>query len=156
MSRTWVTRLGLLAGVVVGFYLVLLVLQFEPRAVPVALLTTVCMAVGWLVVDVLGDLGPGWRVRTDAPLTEAGHDHRLSAYLRVVEGHLTSSAADAGLRDRLTQLVDRRLARRYGLDRHDPAASDLLGAELVALLDGPPRRLSAAEIDRHVRRIEEL
>ncbi len=88
----------------------------------VALLTTVCVAVAWLVIDVLGDLGPGWRVRIDAPLTEPGHDHRLSAYLRVVEGHLTSSTSDAALRDRLGRLVDRRLARRYGLGRHDPEA----------------------------------
>lgn len=156
MRSTWLTRLGWLLGAVVGFNLVLTVLGYEPRLVRVALLTTVCIAVAWVVADVLGDLGPGWRVRIDAPLTEPGSDHRLGAYLRVVEGHLTSSTPDPGLRDRLARLVDRRLARRYGLSRHDPEAVERVGADLLAVLDGPPRRMSAAEIDRHVRRIEEL
>ncbi len=156
MRHTWVTRLGWLLAAVVGFNLALVVLDYEPRLVRVALLTTVCIAVTWLVSDVLGDLGPGWRVRLDAPLTEPGHDHRLAAYLRVVEGHLTSSTPDAGLRDRLARLVDHRLARRHGLRRHDPEAVERIGPDLLAVLDGPPRRLSAAEIDRHVRRIEEL
>jgi hypothetical protein len=156
VRNIWVSRLGWLVAAVVGFNLALTVLDYEPRLVRVALLTTVCIAVTWVVADVLGDLGPGWRVRLDTPLTEPGHDHRLSAYLRVVEGHLTSSTPDPGLRDRLARLVDRRLARRYGLRRHDPEAEERIGPELLAVLDGPPRRLSAAEIDRHVRRIEEL
>ena len=156
MRGPWVLRLGWLLGSVVVLNLALIVLGYEPRLVRVALLTTVCVAVAWLVIDVLGDLGPGWRVRIDAPLTEPGHDHRLAAYLRVVEGHLTSSTSDPALRDRLGRLVDRRLARRYGLARHDPEAAARIGPDLLAVLDGPPRRLSAAEIDRHVRRIEEL
>ena len=156
MRHTWVTRLGWLLAAVVGFNLALVVLDYEPRLVRVTLLTTLCIAVTWVVADVLGDLGPGWRVRLDAPLTEPGHDHRLAAYLRVVEGHLTSSTPDAGLRDRLARLVDHRLARRHGLRRHDPEAVERIGPDLLAVLDGPPRRLSAAEIDRHLRRIEEL
>ena len=40
--------------------------------------------------------------------------------------------------------------------RADPRATELLGAELAAVLDGPARRLAPAEIDRYLTRIEEL
>ena len=58
----------------------------------------------------------------------------------------------------LAALADRRLAKR-GLHRDGPSgaeARDLLGADLAGTLDGPPRRMSVAEITRHVTRIEEL
>jgi hypothetical protein len=40
--------------------------------------------------------------------------------------------------------------------RDDPRAAELLGPELVAVLTGPVRRLSPADIDRCLTRIEEL
>ena len=86
----------------------------------------------------------------------AGMDHGFASYLRVLEGHLTVDVPDNVLRDRLAGLARLRLEQRHGLRLGDPRADELLGPELTAVLTGPPRRLSRAEIDRCVPRIEEL
>jgi hypothetical protein len=52
--------------------------------------------------------------------------------------------------------VDLVLRQRHGIGREDPTAAGLLGPELTAVLTSPPRRLSRPEIERCVRRIEEL
>jgi len=156
MGSSWPVRVGTLVGFTAVLYVVLRVFYYEPHLVPLALLVTVCTAVGWLVVDVLGDLGPSWEVHASADSVGTGHDARLSTYLRVLEGHLTSTTPDESLRDRLRQLADQRLAQRFGLDRIDPEGRARLGPELLVILEGPPRRLTVAELDRHVHRIEEL
>ncbi len=156
MGSSWPVRVGTLVGFTAVLYVVLRVFYYEPHLVPLALLVTVCAAVGWLVVDVLGDLGPSWEVQASADSVGTGQDGRLSMYLRVLEGHLTSTAPDESLRDRLRQLADRRLMQRHGLDRIDPEGRERLGPELLAVVEGPPRRLSVTELDRHVHRIEEL
>ncbi len=158
MTARWSLRLGVLATAVVTLYTVLSIFDYDPHPVRLALLTTLAMAAAWLVSDVLVDGGAAWNVYSDPLVTEGQLDPRLAAYLRTLEGHLTSSTADAGLRDRLAALADRRLAKR-GLHRDGPSgaeARDLLGADLAGTLDGPPRRMSVAEITRHVTRIEEL
>jgi hypothetical protein len=156
-TRTrWVVRGVVLVALVAGLYLAFELFDYEPRPLPLALLVTVCLAVGWLVVDVLGDLGPGWEVPAPSASSYDGQDARLATYLRVLEGHVGSAGPDDHLRDRLAVLADRRLAQRHGLRRDEPAARELLGPDLLAVLDGPPRRLKVAEIDRHLRRIEEL
>ena len=152
----WVVRVGVLVALVTGLYGAFEVFDYEPRPLPLALLVTVCLAVGWLVVDVLGDLGPGWDVEPPSASSYDGQDPRLATYLRVLEGHVGSDSPDDHLRDRLAGLADRRLAQRHGLRRDEPGARELLGADLLAVLDGPPRRLKVPEIDRHLRRIEEL
>jgi hypothetical protein len=48
------------------------------------------------------------------------------------------------------------LALRHDLSRHDPEAVALLGAELQRVMTEPPRRLGVDEIDRCLRRIEDL
>ena len=156
MSRRWVVRAGVLAALVGCLYVGFARFDYAPRLLPLALLATVCVAVTWLVIDVLGDLGPGWDVAPTTPSAVTGQDARLATYLRVVEGHATSNAPDGALRDRLARLADQQLMRRHGIRRDDPRALDHLGQELQAMLDGPPRRLGVAEMDRHVRRIEEL
>jgi len=156
MGSSWPVRVGLLVGFTAVLYVVFRVFYYEPHLVPLALLVTVCTAVGWMVVDVLGDLGPSWQVQAQADSVGTGQDARLATYLRVLEGHLTSTAPDDSLRDRLRQLADQRLLQRHGLDRIDPEGRARLGPELLAVLEGQPRRLSATELDRHVHRIEEL
>ena len=156
MSARWPLRLAVLAGVVLILFVVLSVLDYEPRLGPLALLVAVCVAVGWLATDVLGDLGPDWVVPSSASTYLPGQDPRLTSYLRIIEGQATADLASSALRDRLAELVDARLARRHGLDRIDPEGRERIGAELLAVLEGPPRRLDYPELDRHVRRIEEL
>jgi hypothetical protein len=151
----WTRRVAGLVGVVVVLYVLLVVFDYDPHPVRLALLTTVAMAAAWLIIDLVADSTASWRVHSDLPVTEGQLDPRLAAYLRTLEGHLTSSTPDAGLRDRLVVLADRRLAKR-GLRRSDREARDLLGPELADALEGPGRRMSIAEITRHVTRIEEL
>jgi hypothetical protein len=158
VTAHWSVRLGVLAAVVVALHVLLTIFDYDPHPVRLALLTTVAMGATWLVSDVLVDAGAAWNVYSEQPVSEGQLDPRLAAYLRTLEGHLTSSTADAGLRDRLAALADRRLAKR-GLSRGGPSgaeARDLLGPDLAATLDGPPRRMTVAEITRHVTRIEEL
>lgn len=100
--------------------------------------------------------GPDWSVDSVQALTPAGQDSRLGMYTRAIAGHLDARFPDQTLRDRLASLADRRLRQRHGVTLRDPVAADHLGADHLALLSGPPRRLSRDEIDRCVRRIEEL
>jgi hypothetical protein len=152
----WAVRVVALVVLVVGLHVALELLAYEPRPLHLALLVTVCLAVAWLVADVLGDLGPNWDVQGTTAWSYEGQDARIATYLRVLEGHVTSGTPDGNLRDRLAVLADRRLAQHHGLRRGDQAARELLGPDLLDVLEGPPRRLRVAEIDRHVRRIEEL
>jgi hypothetical protein len=156
MRGRWATRVVALVALVVGLYVALELLDYEPRPLRLALLVTVCLAAAWLVVDVIGDLGPNWYVQSPPSTSWAGQDAHLATYLRVLEGHVTAETPHTNLRDRLAALADRRLAQRHGMGRDEPAARELLGPELLAVLEGPPRRLRVAEIERLVRRIEEL
>lgn len=156
MRRRWTSRIAGLVLLVAALQIGLTVVDFAPRLPRLALLVTVCVAVAWLVVDVLGDLGPSWAVAREPAVGPPGQDARLATYLRVLESHATSSTVDGALRDRLARLADRQLERRHGLDRIDPEGRERLGPELLAVVEGGPRHLDVAEIDGHLRRIEEL
>jgi hypothetical protein len=108
-----------------------------------------------MVNDSGGADPPDWDVSAYVTRTSAGQDAGLAANLRLLENHLTSRRADAGLRSRLARLTDERLARQ-GLTRQDPEVAARLGPTLTGVLDGPPRILTPAEIDECLRRIEEL
>ena len=149
-------RLSGAALLTVGLYVGFAALEFEPHALPLALLILVSVAAIGLVVDGLGLHGETWSVETVRWAAPPGQDPRFSLYLRTLESHLTAQTPEPTLRDRFAELAERRLAQRHGVRRDDPRAAELLGPDLTAVLDGPPRRLSRAEIDRCVRRIEEL
>ncbi len=97
-----------------------------------------------------------WTVHSAQAVSPAGQDTRLAMYTRAVAGHLDAKVPDSALRDRLAGLAERRLRQRRGVGLRDPAAADLLGTDAVAVLLGPTRRLTRDEIDRCVRRIEEV
>jgi hypothetical protein len=154
ISGRWRAVWAVLAAVVL--YVVLALLDFEPNPVRLPLLVLVCLAATALFVDAFGGDEQGWDVVPVKWAPQPGLDHGFASYLRVLEGHLTVDVPDAVLRDRLAGLARMRLDQRHGLTFTDPRADDLLGPELIAVLTGPPRRLSRAEIDQCVRRIEEL
>jgi hypothetical protein len=156
MTTGWQARIISLLLLVAALYVGLTVFDYQPRLLPLALLVTVGVSVAWSAVDTLGELGPNWEVGRSSASLGPGQDARLATYLRIIESHTTSSAPDADLRDRLALLMDQRLAQRHDLDRRDPQARELVGADLLALVEGPARRMTYDEIDRHVRRIEEL
>ena len=156
MSGRWLLRLTSLALLVGALYAAFAVFDYQPRLLPLALLATVCVASGWLCVDVLGDLGPSWDVAPLKHVVPLGEDARLGTNLRIVEGHVTSPQPDGALQHRLRQLTDLQLTQHHGLTVDDPRAAYLVGPELQSVLDDPPRRLRVEEIERHVRRIEEM
>ena len=149
----WLAATGLLLAAVIG---VLLLNQSTWEFWPLLLLVAFTTSVMALVnVGTISD-GPDWTVDTTQALAPAGQDSRLGMYTRAITGHLDARVPDPTLRDRLAALADRRLRQRHGFPLRDRAAADLLGDDTYAILTGAPRRLSRDEIDRCVRRIEEL
>jgi len=156
VNRRWWGRVAIAVTLFAVLQVVFTVVDFEPHALRLGLLVALCVAAAGLVRDTLGDSGPGWDVRPVRPMVPPGADHRLSSYVRLVEGHLTSATVDRGLQLRLAALCDERLLRRHGLRRTDPAAEQLLGTDLLRDLAAPPTRLARARIEDYLRRIEEL
>jgi hypothetical protein len=156
VSRFWWRWLAV-TGLAFGTTWVLMTaLDVGVRPGRLLLLVAVVMAVLALAnISAVGD-GPDWSVDSIQPVSPPGQDTRLGMYTRVISGHLDARQLDPALRDRLADLADRRLHQLHGVGLRDPRATDLLGAEVAGILTGPPRRLSRAEIDRCVTKIEEL
>jgi hypothetical protein len=148
-----------LAGAVVAFaasWILLDLLGADPDPVRLAVLVGACIAVLGLMLDAFSDAGSSWSVEVERPLLGETGDPRLAGYVAVLKAHESARAGDHGLQNRLASLADRVLAEKHGTSRDDPGVADLLGPELAAVLNGPPRRLSRDEIDRCLTRIEEL
>jgi hypothetical protein len=156
IASRWWRRAG--AGVLtfVVLEVVLVLADTGPDAVRLALLVATCVGVLGLVLDTLSEGGPSWTVEVERPSVREGGDPRLSRYVNLIEAHLTARSADGALRDRLATLTDQVLRQRYGVHRADPRGETLVGPDLAAVLDGPVRRLSPADIDHCLTRIEEL
>ena len=157
MSARRVVRRGVAAALLfAALYVAFRVLDFEPHAAPLLLLVVVGVAAAGVVLDGLGGDGPSWQVSMVRPATPPGQDRGFSLYLRSIEHHLSADTPDPGLRDRLARLAEMRLEQRHGVTGPGPRRDALLGPDLVAVLDGPVRRLGKAELTRCVDRIEEL
>jgi hypothetical protein len=114
--------------------------------------------IGWRATR--GGGGVAW-LPAHVPLssTDAAEDGRLRTLERIVTGHLEAREPNGMLALQLRRLAERRLALRHGvrLDSEPDRAAALLGPEVMALLETrPPRRLSLAQIDDVLRRIEEV
>jgi hypothetical protein len=83
-------------------------------------------------------------------------DPSTASYLRILESHLSAREVDAALRNRLQELAEQTLRVRHDLAVDDPRAQELLGRELRRVLDESPTKLDPDQIDRCVKRIEEL
>jgi hypothetical protein len=154
-GRWW--RRGIAALVTFAIAWVLLAIaRTDPDPVRLALLVGTCTAVLGLVLDAMADNGPSWDVPVERPSLLEGGDPRLAQYVGLLEAHESARVEDRALRDRLGMVVSGVLAQKHGLSRDDPRAAELLGPELTQVLEGPPRRLTRAEVDRCLTRIEEL
>ena len=162
MTRHWRRTLAGTIVMTALTWLVLVLLDFEPDPVRLPLLVLALVLVMLLVSD-----ATSWDEQTvrlgevdDAePVRPPGEDARLSFLVRVLTQHESARIPDGRLAACLAELADRRLEQRHGVRRsRDPErAAELLGPDLTRVLSEPPgRRLSLAEIDQHVRRIEEL
>jgi hypothetical protein len=141
MRNRWWPRLLLLAVLLVGGQVVLTVMDFDPDPVGWGLLVIVATVVVWLALDTLDAGEAEWddgRGEQAAPATE-----EQTAHGRVLSSHLASRDPGPALRDRLVDLARSR----------DPELTD---PDLRRLSTEPPRRLSPAEIDHYLTRIEAL
>jgi hypothetical protein len=134
------------AGLEVGLELA----KADPDPVRLALLVASGVAVLGLLRDALADGGASWDIEVERPSLRERGDPRLRHYLGLIDAHLAARTPDPALRDRLALLTAQVLAQRHGA-RGEPHP-----AELAWVLEGPPRRLSPAEIDRCLTQIEEL
>jgi hypothetical protein len=139
--RAWARRAGLLVAIIVVGQVVLTLLDFGPRFLWWALLMTSVALLVWLLLDANDARPADWRDgRPPLVRSDQGED---SAYVRIVHGHLDATEPGPALRDRLVDLARTR----------DPELRDPVLRELAQT---PARRLSPAEIDRYLTRIETL
>lgn len=149
-------RLLAAAGVVVAAWAVLALLGYGPRALPVAVLGLVAVLALGAAYDAVVWHGPRWPQPGELSPVRSGSDRHVAAYQRLLDSNATAKVPDERLQDLLGRLVDLRLEQRHGLTREDPEAAGLLGRDLLALLNGRPRRVPSRELDAHLRRIEAL
>lgn len=129
----------LLTGVVIGVagYFLADLARMGPEPLPYAVMVTVAMTLVWLVSDTTEAEPTQW-----APALPEVRDRvdEATADLRILTSHQQATAPSEAVRDRLVALARVR----------DPALADSLRHELA-----PARRLSPADIDRILTRIEE-
>lgn len=156
MKRRGVRRPVIVVAIAVVLYVLLTILEFDPDPLRFTLLVLMCGAAIALFVDAFDSGDETWAVVRASWGAQPGQDRGFTSTLHAIEHHLTVDKPDGDLRDRMARVAALRLEQRHGLVLGDPRADELLGPELVGVLSGPPRRLSPAEIDRCVRRMEEL
>ena len=154
--RRWARRAVGAAALFVVLDLVLTRFEFAPDHLRLALVVALAVAVTGLLTESLAEGGSAWSVEPMGSGSTTATDPHLASYVRVLESHLTARGADTALRDRLAALCDERLGRRHALSRDDADTESLLGAEMLGVLAGPPRRLRKEQIDEYLRRIEDL
>ncbi|MFN8193645.1 MAG: hypothetical protein U0R80_05085 [Nocardioidaceae bacterium] len=156
LVRRWATRVTLLLATDAVLLAGLRWADYHVDLLRFTLLVTACIAAAWLVTDTVTESGPPWSVESRSVVRPPGADVRLGTYVRILEDHAAAREPNGSLRDRLAGLAGERLRIHHGLRLGDPAADDLLGPALVAVLTGPPRRLQPSELDALMTRIEEL
>lgn len=155
-SRRWWWRV--LAGVVgvAGAETIALIAGSRVDHLGLVMVVALVVATAGLIVDAAQGDPLSWHLPPERGDEQGSADPRTASYLRILESHLTAREPDGTVRDRLGDLADQVLRIRHDLRRADPGAAALLGPELQRVLVEPPRRLGVDEIDRCVRRIEEL
>ncbi|UFN44146.1 hypothetical protein [Nocardioides okcheonensis] len=138
ISPQWRGRLlGGVALAAVGFGAAAL-FDFGPRPVPYALWSLIALATAWLVLDSANVPLTSWRSGLPPPSDRVD---QASSDLRILTGHRQASQPSEALRERLVALARAR----------DPDLAEALRLEL-----DPVRRLSPADVDRILTRIEEI
>lgn len=137
LSRAWRNRLFIAVFICVVGYVCAALLRFGPQPIPFAVAMAVILSLMWLVFDLVDDEPVDW-----VPALSHGSDRvdEATADLRILTSHQQASAPSEAVRDRLVALARSR----------DPELATDLHHELATV-----RRLSPAEIDRILTRIEE-
>jgi hypothetical protein len=147
------------AGGVIAFASIegaVLVIHGQADELRLALVIALVVCASALLVDATPVEPAGWtgHVQTEAGLARL--DPRTASYLRILESHLSAREVDQALRNRLRELADQTLRVRHDLTVDDPRSVELLGHELGRVLNESPTKLDPEQIDRCVKRIEEL
>lgn len=137
LSRPWRNRLVIAVFISTVCYVGAVLLRFGPQPVPFAVAMAVVLSLMWLVFDIFDEHPTEW-----SPALPAFVDRvdEATPDLRLLTSHQQASVPSAAVRERLITLARSR----------DPDLATTLHHELASL-----RRLSPAEIDRILRRIEE-
>ncbi len=137
LTRTWRHRLFIFAFITGVCYVLAVLLKLGPQPVPFGVAMAVVLSVMWLVLDITDEEPTEWvpaLPRASDRVDEATPD------LRILTSHQQASAPSEAVRDRLVALARAR----------DPDLATALHHELATV-----RRLSPAEIDEILTRIEE-
>ena len=152
----WWFRLVVLVAASVGTLWAGERFEMSPDPLGVVLVTAAVVVLTGLLVDAAPAPTPTW-VLDELHHTEIHRrDPRTAANLRILEHHLAQTRPDPALRDRLAELAEQVLMVRHGERPETARAYQLLGPELTRLVNDPPRKMGREEIERCVRRIEEL
>lgn len=137
ISRPWRNRLFIGAFIGAVLYVFAVLLRFDPQPVPYAVALAVVLSLMWLVFDIVDEDPTEWE-----PARPAFSDrvHEATSDLRILSSHEQASVPSEALRVRLVALAQAR----------SPALAEALRHELE-----PVRRMSPAEIDHILTRIEE-
>ena len=138
ISRLWRSRLVVGTALGAAGYPVAVLLRFGPQPVPYAVMVSIVLTLAWLVLDTIDAPPARW---LPAPTSADDRVGEATADLRILSSHAQASSPSSAVRDRLVFLARAR----------DPALADDLLHELA-----PEGRLSPAEIDRILTRIEEV
>lgn len=138
ISRLWRNRL--LVGTLLGAvgYPAAVLLRFGPQPVPYAVMVAIVLTLAWLVLDTLDAPPARWLPALPSVDDRVGE---ATADLRILSSHVQATSPSSAVRDRLVSLARSR----------EPALADDLLHEL-----SPERRLSPADIDRILTRIEDV
>jgi hypothetical protein len=119
-------------------YVCAVLLRFDPQPVAYVVMVTVVLALTWLVLDTVDAPAAQW-----APAMPPSHDRtdEATSDLRILTSHAQASTPTPAVRDRLVALARAR----------DPDLAVTLHHEI-----DPVRRLSPADIDRILTRIEDV
>lgn len=116
----------------------------------------------WLALDV-GSVVPYTSWQVSAPYTprQPGRDMRLDRLTDRLTSGVDREAVAYEVHRALAEVVEERLRRNHGIDRADDraAADQVLGPELTAYLDAPPRLRrtgQAQDLSALLDRIEDL
>lgn len=99
-----------------------------------------------------------WETQVLDPDAQRGSDARVSGLRQQVQLAAKGNAeSQEKVHALLAGLAAERLRDHRGLQPSDPEAAVLLGPDLAAYLDRPPRgRLTTDDLHRHVQKLEEL
>ncbi len=137
LDPQWRRRLLSGAAIGGGGFVVATWLAFEPQPVAYVLMVVIVLTGVWLVLDTVNAPAAQWR---SGPAGRVDRVDEATSDLRILSSHQQATTPSPAVRDRLVGLARAR----------DPD----LAASLLDELD-PERRLTPAQIDRILTRIEE-